>query len=338
MTPTPIQFPRPLGPGSKIALVAPSSPVAATLAPRLELVIGELRARGFVPVESRCLRAEETPPRDVRLAAWMEALASDDFDAVFPPWGGELAIEVVARMDFERLRRARPKWILGYSDISTLLVPLLLELGWASAHGPNAMDLVPAQHDPLSAGAIRILSSTGPFTQRSSTHFQTAFVDWKRRPGAAFQLDQPTSVRTLDGRPVHARGRLIGGCLDTLVNLVGTRFGDVPRFVRQHRDEGVLLFLENCELAPGQAARAVTQLRLAGWLDGVSAILLGRSQAPGARGPAYERELARLFADLDLPVVFDADLGHVPPQWTLIEGALATLDVEDGVASITQSR
>lgn len=334
----PILLPRPLAPGSRIALVAPSSPVPAALAPRLDLIAESLRAQGLVPVESSCLRAESAAPWEVRLAAWMEALESDEHDAVLPPWGGELAIEVLARMDFERLRAARPKWILGYSDISTLLVPLLLELGWASAHGPNAMDLVPSQRDPLSSGALPILSRTGPFTQRSSTHFQTAWVDWKRRPGAAFQLDQPTRVRTLDARPVHARGRLIGGCLDTLVNLAGTRFGDVPRFVREHRDEGVILFLENCELAPGPAARALMQLRLAGWLDGVSALLLGRSQAPGAQGDAYARELARCLGDLDLPVVFDADVGHVPPQWTLIEGALATLDVEDGVASITQER
>jgi len=338
VSPTPIQFPRPLSPGSRILLVAPSSPVSAALAPRLELVIGELRARGFAPIESSGLRDEETTPRDVRLAAWMEALASDDVDAVFPPWGGELSIELLAGMDFERLGRARPKWILGYSDVSTLLVPLLLELGWASAHGPNAVDLVPAKRDPRRSGALSILGSHGPFTQRSSSHFQTAFVDWKRRPGAAFQLDQPTAVRTLDGRPVHARGRLIGGCLDTLSNLAGTRFGDVPRFVHEHRDEGVILFLENCELAPGQAARAFMQLRLAGWLDGLSALVLGRSQAPGARGESHARELARLFADLDVPVVFDADIGHVPPQWTLIEGALATLDVADGAASITQDR
>jgi muramoyltetrapeptide carboxypeptidase LdcA involved in peptidoglycan recycling len=333
-----IRFPRALRPGSRIGLVAPSSPVSGALAPRLELVKANLRAHGFEPVESRCLRAEQTPPWQARLEAWMEALEDDSLDAVFPPWGGELAIEVLARMDFERLRPARPKWILGYSDISTLLVPMLLELGWASAHGPNAMDLVPAQRDPLSAGVLSILSSTGPFTQRSSAHFQTAFVDWKARPGAPFHLDQPTRVRTLDGRPVQARGRLIGGCLDTLANLVGTRVGDVPRFVRTHRDEGVILFLENCELQPGQAARVFMQLRMAGWLEGVSALLLGRSRAPEASGQHHAAELRRMLGDLGLPVVFDADLGHVPPQWTLIEGAMASLEIADSQGAITQQR
>ncbi len=332
------RFPRPLCAGSKIAIVAPSSPVPAALAPRLELVKETLRASGFTPLESSCLRGEESAPWQVRLDAWMRALLSDELDAVMPPWGGDLAIEVLARMDFAKLRQARPKWILGYSDVSTLLVPMLLELGWASAHGPNLMDLVPAQRDPLSARCLSWLSSDAPFTQRGSTHYQTAFVDWKRRPEAPFQLDQPARVQTLDGRPLRARGRLVGGCLDTISSLAGTRFGDVPRFVREHADEGVIVFLENCELAPGQAARALVQLRLAGWFEGVAAIVLGRSQAPEARGPAYVHALHRLFDDLPVPVAFDADVGHVPPQWTLIEGALATLAVEDGCAEITQER
>ncbi len=333
-----IRFPRPLRPGSKIGIVAPSSPVPAALAPRLELVKTTLRAHGWTPLESDCLRGEQTASWETRLRAWMEALLSDEIDAVMPPWGGDLAIEVVARMDFARLREARPKWILGYSDISTLLVPMLLELGWASAHGPNLMDLVPMQRDPISLGCLPALSTSEPFTQRSSSHYQTAFVDWKRQPGAPFQLDQPSYVQTLDGRALRVEGRLIGGCLDTISSLAGSRFGDVPRFVKEHADEGVILFLENCELSPGQATRALVQLRLAGWFDDVRAVVLGRSQAPGARGDGYVRAMRPIFDDLHVPVVLDADIGHVPPQWTMIEGALATLEVDDGRATIAQTR
>lgn len=333
-----IRFPRPLQRGSKVGLVAPSSPVSAALGPRLDLVIANLRALGLTPIESTCLRADRTAHWQVRLDAWMDALLRDDLDAVLPPWGGELAIEVVARMDFAKLKDARPKWILGYSDISTLLLPMLLELGWASAHGPNTMDLVPAQTDPVTSQVVSILFSEGPFTQRSSSAYQTAFVDWKHQPGAPFRLENPTRVQTLDGRPLRARGRLVGGCLDTVVNLVGTRFGDVPAFLRRHAGEGVIVFLENCELGEGQAARAITQLRLAGWFEGVSAVLVGRSQAPDAQGERNASALRRLFADVNAPVAFDADVGHVPPQWTLIEGALATLEVEDGRATITQER
>lgn len=61
--------------------------------------------------------------------------------AVIPPWGGEFAIEVLGRLDFDRLREASPKWFSGCSDLSTIQVPLLLRAGWASLHGPNLMQL-----------------------------------------------------------------------------------------------------------------------------------------------------------------------------------------------------
>jgi muramoyltetrapeptide carboxypeptidase LdcA involved in peptidoglycan recycling len=227
---------------------------------------------------------------------------------------------------------------LGYSDISTLMLPLLLEAGWASAHGPNLMDLVPRQTDPLSSRALDALSTEDPFVQRSSTHYQTAFVDWRQKPGAAFVLDQPTDVRTLGGGAVRARGRLVGGCIDTIMSLVGSRYGDVPRFVREQKGEGVILFLENCDLDPSRYTRALYHLKLAGWFDGVAAVLVGRTQARETDARAQETALARVFSGSRVPVVHGADVGHQPPQWTLIQGALATLEVEGGRASIRQER
>ncbi len=333
-----IRFPKALREGSVIVVVAPSSPVPPALEARLDLVLDAMRARGFVVRESSCLRASEAPAASVRLAAWNDALHDESVDAVIPPWGGDLAIELLAGMDFERLSRATPKWILGYSDVSTLLVPLLLEAGWASAHGPNLMDLVPGQDDPVTRAALSTLTSGDAITQRSSTHFQTAWVDWARRPSALFQLDQPTRVRTLHRAELRAQGRLIGGCIDTLSTIVGTRYGDVPRFVREHRDEGVIVFLENCELQPGQLTRALTQMRLAGWFDGVRAVLFGRSSAKETPSARFEEIVRRVLGDTELPIVLDADVGHVPPQWTLIEGALATLRVDDRAAEITQTR
>jgi muramoyltetrapeptide carboxypeptidase LdcA involved in peptidoglycan recycling len=331
-----IRFPPPLGPGAHITVTAPSSPVPPALERRLDLVVGELNARGWVVRESR-VRESEPVPRADRLDAWMAALLDDGCDAVLPPWGGDEAIELLEGMDFARLSTVRPKWILGYSDVSTLLLPLLLRAGWASAHGPNLMDLVPAQRDPLSARTLDWLSGAQPLTQHASSHFQTAFVDWARHPGAAFQLDQPTHVATLDGRALRARGRLIGGCIDTLMSLVGTPFGDVPAFLRAHRDDGVIVFLENCDLHPQALLRALMHLRLAGWFDGASAVLVGRTQAKETSAQAQASLLRRVLGATGIPVAHGLDIGHQPPQWTLVQGALASVEIDDGEAVIHQA-
>jgi muramoyltetrapeptide carboxypeptidase len=63
----------------------------------------------------------------------MALLLRDDIDAVFPPWGGELAIELLDRLDWPALQQAPPKWLIGYSDTSTLMLPMTLRLGWPTA-------------------------------------------------------------------------------------------------------------------------------------------------------------------------------------------------------------
>lgn len=339
-------YPAPLHAGSKIFVTAPSSGVAPPHHARLDHVLDTLRARGWVVEEGQCLRDQHqgaSAPADARAAEWMAALLRDDIAAVLPPWGGELAIELLPRMDWAALAQARPKWIMGFSDLSTLCVPITLRLGWATAHGLNLMDLCAVQQDPLSAEAQRPLMLPGgaSFTQQASTHWQRQWLDFVTHPLAGFQLTEPTAWRGLnrrDAEAVQCNGRLIGGCLDTLMHLVGTPFAPMGAW-RQRlaesahsadaghvADGGVILYLENCELAPPALVRALSQLRLAGWFDGLAGLLLGRSTGPEATAAdalRYEDALRQTLADLPCPVLFDLDIGHRPPQMTLINGARA---------------
>ena len=57
-----------------------------------------------------------------------------------PPWGGELAIDLLPLLDFAAIGDAEPTWLVGYSDTSTLLLPLTLLTGVATLHGPGLMD------------------------------------------------------------------------------------------------------------------------------------------------------------------------------------------------------
>jgi len=334
----PTHYPAPLQAGSRVFVTAPSSGVAPPHHARLDHVLDTLRARGWVVEEGRCLRSEHqnaSAPADERAAEWMAALLRDDIAAVLPPWGGELAIELLPRLDWAALAQARPKWIMGFSDLSTLCVPISLRLGWATAHGLNLMDLCAAQQDALSAAAQQPLTlpAGAAFAQQASTHWQRQWLDFVTHPLAGFQLTEPTAWRALnraDGEAVQCSGRLIGGCLDTLVHLVGTPFAPLAAWRQRWAEtgDGVLLYLENCEMSPTALVRALTQLRLAGWLDGLAGLLLGRSSAPEPTGPddlRYEQALRQTLGDLPCPVLFDLDIGHRPPQMTLVNGARAEL-------------
>jgi len=339
--------PKPLRANDLIAVTAPSSGVSGPALARLDLVLGHLRRLGYRIVEGECLRNEyknASAPREKRAQELMRFLTDPEVSAIVPPWGGELASELLDLLDFEALQSIPPKWLLGFSDLSTLQVPLTLISGWATAHGSNMMDLAPTQTDPLTTSVLSVLAAdlSNPVVQKSSTHYQKTWIDYAVKVDAPLNLTEPTYWRRLDGstKAVEFRGRLIGGCLDTIAWLAGSKYGDIPRFIQESGGLGTILYFENAEMAPTGLVRALLALRRNRWFDGLSGLLIGRNAGPSPESPAslsYTDALLATLGDLSCPVIFDVDIGHQPPQFTLINGAVAHVQFEAGRGSITQA-
>lgn len=192
------------------------------------------------------------------------------------------------------------------------------------------MDLAPGQADPLTRELMAHLGRTH-FVQAQSSHWQSQWTDFALVPDTTYALTEPTRWRSLNraaDQPVQMHGRLIGGCLDTLMHLAASPHGDVPAFVCAAGPDGALLYLENCELSPTECVRALHQLRWAGWLEGLAGVLVGRSAAPDSTRDdelRYAQALHNTLGDLPCPVLVDVDIGHRPPQMLLINGARATV-------------
>ena len=340
-----LKFPAPLIPGDLIAVPAPSSGVTGDSVARLDLAIAHLRSRGYRVIEGGNVRSQHKDASATaarRAEELQQFLLDPEVAAIIPPWGGELASEILDLIDFQRLQQARPKWILGYSDISTLLLPITLLTGWASAHGTNLMEMTPGNTDPLAAGALAILETPPgtPIIQHASSRHQTHWQNFAANPQAGFNLTEPTAWKRLDGStaPLHLRGRLIGGCLDTLASLAGTAFGNLPAFIEAHARDGVILYLENAELSPPALLRTLLSLRRQGWFTGLAGLMFGRSAAPDSESAKHLSQveaLQRVCATLPCPVLYDMDIGHQPPQLTLINGALAEVCFTEGAGTLT---
>ena len=63
-------------------------------------------------------------PKEQRAAELVAFLTDPDVAAVIPPWGGETAIDLLDQLDWDALAAAEPTWLVGWSDISPLLLPL----------------------------------------------------------------------------------------------------------------------------------------------------------------------------------------------------------------------
>ncbi|CAG1004012.1 Microcin C7 self-immunity protein MccF [Burkholderiales bacterium] len=178
-------------------------------------------------------------------------------------------------------------------------------------------------------------------SQCSSGAFETVGADWAKNPAAGLAPSDKTQWKRLDGSAasLSIQGRLIGGCLDAISRLAGTSYGNVPAFVESARDEGTVLYLENAELKPCELARALHGLGMNGWLSNLQGVLLGRSAAPDASSSddfTYIDAIRSVLGGILCPVLFDMDIGHFPPQLSLVNGALAKVEFAAGSGAIVQ--
>jgi muramoyltetrapeptide carboxypeptidase LdcA involved in peptidoglycan recycling len=337
-----IHFPKPLAHGDLIAITAPSSGVPTHLHSRLDAAIEALRRRGYRVIEGECLRQHyrsASASREQRASELMRFLTDPDIAAIMPPWGGELAMELLPLLDFRTLATVRAKWFSGFSDLSTLHLPLTTIAGWATLHGPNLMQLGATDLDVVTAAIWDVLSLPpgARFSQSASLRHQR--MDAKSQARSSFE--DGTTWKRLDGdkSDLKLTGRLIGGCLDTIPRLAGTAFGTVPQFVEQSGAEGTLLYLENAEMKPCDVARSLLGLRFSGWFDGLSEILIGRNAGPDRTQSAdlsYVEALQSVLGDIRCPVIYGMDIGHVPPQLSLMNGALAQVELCDEHGTVVQ--
>lgn len=338
-------YPAPLKDGSRIAVTAPSAGVPEAMHPRLDYAISHLRNLGYDVVEGSCLRENEkhvSAPVIERVEELVGFLTDDSIDAIIPPWGGELAIELLPLLDYDQISLSKPKWLLGYSDTSTLLSAITAKCGWATAHGPNLLELIAEQSDALTASILQHLKagSGEEFSQMSSNCYQENYVDYCEHPQSPLNLTEPTKWKLLagDDDSVTFTGQLFGGCLDILVDLVGSEYFDLSRSNMAGKDKKSILYLENAELTPTGLTRALYGLKFRLPMEKVSGILIGRNAAPAIDdgGLSDVGVMKAAFSDLSCPVLYDVDIGHKPPNLLLVNGSTATVEYAQGRGSITQ--
>jgi muramoyltetrapeptide carboxypeptidase LdcA involved in peptidoglycan recycling len=342
MTSPALRFPRPLRPGDRIGVTAPSAGVEGPSVARIDFCVDWLRGRGYDVVLGECLKGPglTSAPAEQRAAELTRMLADPEIACVVPPWGGETAIDLVDLLDWDVLADAEPTWLVGYSDMSTVLLPITTRLGWATLHGDNLADTPYAVPDGL-LHWLDLAGGEGPFVQRDSG-LVADWVRFEQDPEATqWKHVREGSWEVLGGGSLDVSGRLVGGCIETVANLAGTPYGDVRTWAEtldEPRGVGsTIVYLEACEEHAVSICRYLHALRLAGWFDRAAAVLVGRTNAPDHPDLTQREAVVDALGRLDLPVVLDLEIGHVPPHLPLVNGALARVVVDGDTREITQT-
>ena len=288
--------------GDKIALIAPASSFNRDAFLR---GCDRLRQMGYEPVYSQNIF-----DRDIYFAGTAERRTHelhefwgrDDVAAMICVRGGYGSNYLLEKLDYN-LFAARPKILVGCSDITSLLTAINDRTGLIGFHGPMvAKDI-----------------ADGSFDSSSWTSALQGAADWIVPTGGIEVL-----------RSGRASGRLYGGCLSMLVASLGTPF--------EIQTQGSILFIEDIAEKPYRIDRMLMQLRLAGKLDGVRGFVFGEMlDCAPPKGETYslQQVIMRVLAPYNVPVVYGLRSGHVSSgNITLPIGVQAELEAESSGAKL----
>ena len=285
--------PRRLVPGDLIGVAAPAGIVERE---PFEAGIRVMETLGFrIRVEQEVfLRTGYLAGADHMRANSINALIRDpQVKAIVCARGGYGCMRILPLIDYGALRN-QPKAIVGFSDITALLVAIYAECGLATFHGPVVTSLSTADDATIEALG-RLLTG-----------------------------DQTVKLVSSDGpviAPGVCQGPVLAGNLTLLCHLIGTPFANSFK--------GHILLIEDCGEALYRIDRMLTHLHLAGCLDHVAGIALGLFKDCGAADRLNDLFFERL-SRLGIPVLAGFQVGHGHRNLPLPIGLQATLDTDAG--------
>ncbi|MDN3203486.1 S66 peptidase family protein [Algoriphagus sediminis] len=308
-------LPRSLAKGDTVGLISPS----AATADRMQFTFAKeaMEGLGFQVKEGANLknRRGHLAGTDEERAADLNGMFADpEIAAVVCIRGGSGAARILPFLDYDLIKK-NPKPLLGYSDITALHCAIQSQTGLVSFHGPNG---------------------SGSWNSFNVDQFEKIFFDQEQ---ATFENVMPKGddlvvkanrIQTLKGGT--ASGKLLGGNLTVLTALSGTPY--YPDF------QDSILFIEDIGEDPYRIDRMMSTLKLNGTLDAVRGVVFGQctdcTPGGGYGSLTVDQVMDDYLLPLGVPAYTGAMIGHVPKQFIIPVGAMATMDADNGRISLDQ--
>ena len=279
-----LQKPPALRPGDTLGVIAPSGPVKPEL---LAQGVQELQRIGYRVVLGDGILSSQgyfAGGHRQRAEAFLDLLANPDINGIFCARGGYGSNYVVeylaAPAVLRRLRTLPPRIVMGYSDVTSLLLFFSQRLGWVTFQGPML---------------------TKDFAEGEAAYDRCVLERVLSDPASGFILRS----NALSLRAGVAEGKLVGGCLSLLTATLGT-----PEEIDTR---GAILLLEDIDEKPYRIDRMLFQLRRAGKFQGVAAFVFGEMigcrPASSPVGGLHDVILDAI-GKMKVPIVFGFPFGH----------------------------
>lgn len=351
-------YPKFLKENNTIGICAPSAGIGEEKAKYFEKSLENIKKEGYQIKETTSVRNEGLASNTgkIRGEEFNELVNDETVNMIWSASGGDMLVEMLDYVEDEALLK-NPKWIAGYSDPTTLLFHITTNLDIATLYGNNAGSFDMNELHPSLINSLEIIK--GNLVKQESfemcernrfkSNFESKEVDGQMllqdEQGkntqnkneeiefVGYNLDSKVEWKTPNG-PVDISGRLIGGCIDCLNFIIGTKYDGTKKFIEKYKDDGVIWYFDNFALKSEDLFFTLWHMKQAGWFEYVKGFVFGRTLFEGTfLDMSYEEAIKRVLGE-EIPIIIEADIGHVAPKFTVINGAMGRFIAKEGRGSL----
>lgn len=335
-----IKYPKKLLDNDTVGITAIS--LSANLE-KIDMAEENLKKYGLNVIETKDVRNESknfiSASDKQRAEEFVKLYLDNDIKHIIAARGGEFAIDIIPYLhkykdDIEKNNVV--KYLQGYSDISLINYYLTTNYNIATLHAENISDFSMKKYHESLLNTIKLLKGdfvNDEFIQDSFDKYQKEELE----DSLEYNLTEKVKYKSIyEDNECTFSGRIIGGCIDVITQLIGTKYDNTVNFCKQF-DEGVIWYIDNFGLDSLELYRRLLQMKNAGFFFNANGFLFGRTINDISNPDfTYEYALKKALGDLNVNIIYDVDIGHVPPQFTIVNGSYAKFEYFDNKGRLTQ--
>lgn len=291
---------------------------------------------GYKPILSKNLYKNirgRSAPKESRAKEINEMFQDEKIEAMICAAGGDFLVEILPYINFEILVN-NPKWVAGFSDSTGLLYPITSKYDIATIYGNNFS----------SFGAEKLYKNHKDFQellegQKLTLESYDLYEEkWKEEITGleGYNLTEKVYWKTLDEKEVDIEGRLLGGNLEVISILSGTKYDGTKEFNEKYKNDGIIWFFDNFALSMEEVINTLWKFKELDYFKYTKGIIFGRFGMERSYNDYNVKECLEdsVLNELKIPVIYDSDISHKAPCMPIINGSIAHIKCQNGKATI----
>lgn len=285
---------------------------------------------GYKIIETNNVRTDGPVSSDIatRVRELHELYENKDVAMIIIASGGDYLYDILSYIDYN-LISDNVKWIAGSSDPTSLLFIITTNLDIATIYSPCNLSGMAMNnlHESL-VNYMQIIKGN-LVKQIKYDYYEKEELDTSNE----YNLNTKNEWIKINFDTCNVTGRIIGGCMECLKDVIGTKYDKTIQFIEKYKNDRIIWYFDIFAMSYENVHNTLLQFKNAGWFKYTDLILIGKVKYPSTDDISlYVNDIKSALNDVN--VVFNYDVGHVKPSFTMINGSRAQVIISEQESSL----